>query len=87
VISNPVGKFGTYQRAGALIVVTLVTVVYGCGSSTDTESVVKSANSVKLDPEELYRYEGEGANKTKVSLDRREKRKARFDKAKELQGK
>jgi len=65
VISNPVGTFGTYQRVGALILVTLATVVYGCGGSGDVESVVPPTSSVKLKAEDFYRYEGEGANKKK----------------------
>jgi len=86
VISNPVGKFGTYQRAGALILVTLATVVYGCGSSERTESAGPSGPSVNLKPEDYYHYEGEGVNKKKVSLDRREKRKLRFEAAKKAEG-
>jgi hypothetical protein len=41
---------------------------------------------VNLKPEDYYRYEGEGANKKKVSLDRREKRKLRFETAKKIEG-
>ncbi len=88
MISNPVSKFGTYHRAGALILVTLATVVfvYGCGSSDRTESAGPSGPSVNLKPEDYYRYEGEGVNKKKVSLDRREKRKLRFETAKKIEG-
>jgi hypothetical protein len=77
----------SYRSAGALVLVTLATVVYGCGSSQESQSAGPSGAAAHIKPEDYVRYEGEGKNKKKDSLDRREKRKLRFEKAKELEGK
>jgi hypothetical protein len=83
VIVSVVGRFGLYRRAGALVLLTLATVAYGCGSSVPTESVSAGKNPAKLIPEDqLYKYEGTGAAKHKVDISRRERIKLLHEAAK-----
>jgi hypothetical protein len=64
----------------------MATVGYGCGSERNETSGVPGA-SKNLDYDEAYyKYEGQGANKRKVALTRREKRKVLFEAGKKLEG-
>jgi hypothetical protein len=82
LIWNSLSKGAPYRRAGALGLVTLATVVYGCGSSVHEATTSRTAGGAKLlKPEDYYRYEGEGRNKKKVALSRQEKNKLLHDAA------
>jgi len=83
VIASIVGKFGPYRRAGALVLLTLATVAYGCGSSVPTESNTTGKDAAKaLSPDQLYSYEGTGAAKRKVEISRRDRIKLLHETAK-----
>ena len=69
-------------RTGALVLITLMSATFGCGSSdrgaTDPNIKTKTLKEL-VPPEQLYRYEGTGTAKRKVELDRRERAKLRRD--------
>ena len=79
MISRLVSKFNLYRRVGALALLSVATLSYGCGSAemtsasnpADAELAGKTPEDV-LKPEQMYRYEGEGAAKRKVELSRSE---------------
>jgi hypothetical protein len=82
VIVSIVSKFGWYRRAGALVLLALATVAYGCGSSGDRSVGSARPAGEPLKPEQLYKYEGEGGAKRKVDLSRRERMELRNGAAK-----
>ncbi len=66
--------FQPRRSVGALLLLATVAVVCGCGSSQPQPA----ANGVKhppivLKPEQRYKYVGEGTDKRKVSISRRER--------------
>jgi hypothetical protein len=75
------------RRAGALVLVTLATVAFGCGSSERPETNAGKAAEDLLKPEELYRYEGTGKEKRKVTISRRERVKLLHEAQKKLESK
>ncbi len=82
MISSLVSKFSLYRRVGALALLTVATVSFGCGSAemTSASNPADAALAGKtpeqvLKPEQMYKYEGEGAEKRKVDLSRSELRK------------
>ncbi len=71
--------FGLVRRAGAVVLLALATVAYGCGSSDPSAPLAqnptgKGAAEI-LKPEQLYKYEGEGKAKRKVQISRHERLK------------
>jgi hypothetical protein len=70
---NPV----PYRRAGALVLLTLATVVYGCGSSGSSNPADGKASGTApeqlLKDEQLYKYVGEGKDKHKEAISIRER--------------
>jgi len=83
VIFSDVNSRKSCRRAGALVLVTLATVAYGCGSSGEGgPGAVNKPGTIKLKPEDDYTYEGTGAAKRKVELDRRERVRRLHDAAK-----
>jgi hypothetical protein len=89
VILSFVSNFGSYRRAGALILVALAAGAYGCGASSDQGATDPNKKTKTLEelvpPEQLYRYEGTGTAKRKVELDRRERVKLRNEALKKLE--
>jgi len=93
VIWSFVSRFDLCRRAGALVLLTLATVAYGCGSSGKTEASRQSESNVgktpdeRLKSEDLYRYEGTGKEKRKVAISRRERVKLLHEAAKNPESK
>jgi hypothetical protein len=79
MIAKGNGDLGLHRRIGALLLMTLTTAVFGCGSSERTETGGSPGSAKLLKAEDYYRYEGEGASKRKVALSREEKNKLRHD--------
>jgi hypothetical protein len=67
---------GTRRRVFALAAATLVTAALpvGCGSDV---LMTGPPESVKLKPEQIYRWEGKGRGKRKTGLDPHERKKMR----------
>ncbi len=74
MIGSFIGGLEPGRRVQSLVLLTLVTAVCGCGSSQQQPKVsgVKRP-PVVLKPEQRYRYVGEGKDKRKVSISRRER--------------
>jgi len=81
VILSFVSRFGPCRAAGWLVLVALATVAYGCGSSQQPGASESKGLAKQLNPEDLYRYEGEGQAKRKVPISRRERVKLLHDAA------
>jgi hypothetical protein len=71
-----VPAFGACVRVIALLLATLATLGYGCGSAEQKEVSATPGGSKLLGEEGRYRYEGTGANKKKIELSPKERRKA-----------
>jgi len=76
-----VSRFGLSKAAGCLVLVALAIVAYGCGSSEQPGASESKGLAKQLKPEDLYRYEGEGKEKRKVPISRRERVKLLHDAA------
>jgi hypothetical protein len=76
-------KLGLCRRAGALVLITLAALAYGCGSSEQNvqERRAKAPRS-SLKDQDHYRWEGEGKAKHKVYLNRREEDELLIERAK-----
>ncbi len=89
VIFSLVSNLGSFRRTGALVVIALAVVAYGCGSSEQQQQTSGSgpakAPRSSLKEEDLYRWEGEGTAKRKVYLSRREENKLLIERAKKSQ--
>ena len=76
-----VSRLDRCRCAGSLILVVLSTMACGCGSSSPANSSAPSGSSPAkgadqlLKPEQLWKYEGTGTEKRKVSISRRERAK------------
>ena len=85
VISSFVSNLGSYRRTGALALIVVAVVAYGCGSSQQQGSTGQGpvkAPRASLKEEDHYRWEGEGRAKRKVYLSRREENKLLRERAK-----
>ena len=71
----------------ALVAFSLVTLAQGCGSGSPPTSSPTGSGHIKLNPEEDYKYEGEGTAKRKVELTQRERQAIRRQRAKEASAK
>jgi hypothetical protein len=68
VIVSFENKLGLCRRAGALMLIALATLAYGCGASEQTAQGPPKAPRKSLKEDDLYRWEGEGKAKRKVYL-------------------
>jgi hypothetical protein len=71
VIVNFVSKFDMCRRVGWLVLLSLASGAYGCGSGnpTSTEARQDGVSAEKrLKSDELYRYEGSGSQKRKIEV-------------------
>jgi hypothetical protein len=86
VIFNFVSKLRSYRRTGALVLIVVAVVAYGCGSSEQQQQTAgqgpPKAPRSSLKEEDHYRWEGEGTAKRKVYLSRREENKLLIERAK-----
>jgi hypothetical protein len=81
VFLSVVSRLGRCRCAGSLILFVLSMMACGCGSSSPANSSAPSGGSPAkgadqiLKPEQLWKYEGTGTEKRKVSISRRERAK------------
>jgi hypothetical protein len=69
-----ISQGGLFPRLVTLFLVGAATMTYGCGSSAPTVSDTAGKNPAKkLNPDQLYKWEGTGAAKRKVEISRRER--------------
>ena len=86
MILRVVNSFKSCRRAHALVLFTLATVLYGCGSSDQSgANAGKASATIELKPEDDYTYEGTGSAKRKVELSRRERVKRLHEAAKKTE--
>ncbi len=76
---SPVGAWSSWPRALAPALAAAAIGTFGCGPSTGGNSPPppgkEGALAKKLNPDDFYKYEGEGAAKQKVPISRRERLK------------
>jgi hypothetical protein len=85
VIFRFAGRFFPWRRGGALVLIAVATMAYGCGSSNDGSHAPTSGGGKlvkQVKEEDLYRYEGTGKAKRKVAISRQERVKLLHEAAK-----
>jgi hypothetical protein len=85
VISGLIDHVGPRHRFGALVLMVLVLLSSGCGTSTDLSNGVQGTAKERKD-EERYRYEGTGKAKTKTLIRRKDVRLQELQDAAKKQG-
>jgi hypothetical protein len=77
-IVSVIGRFDLHRRPAYLLLFTLAAAACGCGSPSQSANTAATSGEQKtpaelLKPEQLWKYEGSGAEKRKVAISRRER--------------